>query len=40
MMDSEYITKNVIFNSNVLIETPELIKNKVHGDKVVIVRLL
>lgn len=40
IMDSEYITKNIVFNSSIIIETPELVKNKVHGDKTVMVRLL
>ena len=40
IFDQEYITKNVVYNSSIVIETPELIKNKVHGDKVVQVRLM
>ncbi len=40
MMDGEYLTKNVVYNSNIVIETPELIKNKVHGDKIIVVRLM
>lgn len=40
MMDAEYITKNIVFNSTIMVETPELVKNKVQGDKTVMVRLL
>lgn len=40
LIDGEYITKNIIFNSNIVVETPELIKNKVHGDKTVMIRLM
>lgn len=38
MLDGEYVTKQIITQSNILIETPEHIKNKVQGDKVVHVR--
>ena len=40
IFDQEYIVKNVVYNTNIIIQTPELIKNKVHGDKVVQVRLM
>lgn len=40
LLDGEYFSKNIIFNSNIVIETPELIKNKVHGDKTILVRLV
>jgi hypothetical protein len=40
MMDGEYFTKAIIFNSNLIVDTPEIVKNKVHGDKTVMVRLL
>lgn len=40
LLDGEYFTKQIVFNSNIQIETPELIKNKVHGDKTILVRLL
>ncbi len=41
LIDSEYITKSIIYTQGyIIIETPEYIKNKVQGDKKVIVRNL
>lgn len=40
MMDSEFFTKTIVFNSNIVVETPEVVKNKIHGDKTVSVRMM
>lgn len=40
MMDSEFFIKNIIYTSNIIVETPEIVKNKIHGDKTVSVRML
>lgn len=38
--DGEYLVKDIVFNSQIIIETPQTIINKVQGDKQVVVRLM
>lgn len=37
-LDGEYLTKAVTTNATIIIESPETIKNKIHGDKTAIVK--
>lgn len=38
--DGEYLVKEVVYSSNIQVQVPELIKNRVQGDKQVVVRLM
>lgn len=39
-LDGEYLTKQIVTSSTIIIETPETIKNKVHGDKTGIIKMM
>ena len=39
-LDGEYLTKQITTSSTITIQTPETIKNKVHGDKTGVIKMM